>query len=345
MSGYCKFYKQKKQVSYDSGATWVDVTPYEYRKGDLYQANSPDCGYVANFNRWVESGTTCSNYNLYKLLVYQTSSDGINWVTTSITKLGDLIEAPSPQCAYDSNIIYNWWLVDGYICDDCNITKALLHTSANTITISGSGEITQSEVVNYKDNVEDVVIQANTTSIGNNCFSGFSNMHFIRIPSTVERIGDYAFKGCSGMTYCEIPHGTTTIGNGAFIDCTSLGTVNLPSSLTSLGYSAFTNCLNFRDTSIPPFITVVPHYCFFNCDGLTVFEFHADIKSIGNFAFGNCNGLIYITLHSTTPPTLSASAFDGANSLAYIYVPAASVNAYKAADGWSSYANIIFPIE
>lgn len=39
----CKFFKQKKQVSYDDGVTWVDVTPAEYQKGELYEYDSADC--------------------------------------------------------------------------------------------------------------------------------------------------------------------------------------------------------------------------------------------------------------------------------------------------------------
>ena len=46
MSSYCKFYKEKRQVSYDNGITFIDVTPAEYRKGELIERDSPDCGYV-----------------------------------------------------------------------------------------------------------------------------------------------------------------------------------------------------------------------------------------------------------------------------------------------------------
>lgn len=46
MSSYCKFYKEKKQVSYDNGITFIDVVPAETRKGNLIQRDSPDCGYT-----------------------------------------------------------------------------------------------------------------------------------------------------------------------------------------------------------------------------------------------------------------------------------------------------------
>jgi len=46
---YCqgtdKYYKQKKQVSYDGGTTYSDVSPAEYRQGGIAERNSADCGY------------------------------------------------------------------------------------------------------------------------------------------------------------------------------------------------------------------------------------------------------------------------------------------------------------
>ena len=39
---YCKFYKEKEQVSYNSGQTWNDI-PGAVRRGDLYEYDSSDC--------------------------------------------------------------------------------------------------------------------------------------------------------------------------------------------------------------------------------------------------------------------------------------------------------------
>ena len=45
MAGYCRYKRLKKQVSYDSGATWQDVSPAEYMKGDLIEEDSNLCKY------------------------------------------------------------------------------------------------------------------------------------------------------------------------------------------------------------------------------------------------------------------------------------------------------------
>lgn len=44
---YTKYYKQKRQISHDNGATWNDVSPAEYQMGAVYETGSLDCGYLA----------------------------------------------------------------------------------------------------------------------------------------------------------------------------------------------------------------------------------------------------------------------------------------------------------
>ena len=105
MAQNCKYYKEKKQVSYDNGVTFVDVVPAEYRKGELIEMASPDCGYVPPapdpIYRWVNSGTTCVGADKYNQQVKEVSYDnGSTWEATSETRTGTLIERDSPDCGY-----------------------------------------------------------------------------------------------------------------------------------------------------------------------------------------------------------------------------------------------------
>ena len=119
------------------------------------------------------------------------------------------------------------------------------------------------------------------------------------------------------ITTLNIPDGTTKIGNYAFNDCSSLTSVTIPNSVTSIGNSAFNRCSSLTDVTIG--------------NGVT---------SIGNGAFYNCSRLTSVTIKATTPPTLGGNPFGNTNNCP-IYVPAESVDAYKAATNWSAYADRI----
>lgn len=120
------------------------------------------------------------------------------------------------------------------------------------------------------------------------------------------------------ITSITIPSGTTTIGDSAFNDCTGLTSVTIGNGVTSIGQYAFKNCTDLTSVTIG--------------DGVT---------SIRQYAFQSCTGLTSVTIQATTPPTLGNNALLKTNANLVIYVPAESVEAYKAASGWSSFASRI----
>jgi hypothetical protein len=68
------------------------------------------------------------------------------------------------------------------------------------------------------------------------------------------------------------------------------------------------------------------------------------VTTIGSYAFYNCKALKEVYCKPTTPPSLgNSSVFDKNSSDRKIYVPTASVDAYKAASRWSKYASAIYP--
>ncbi len=77
-------------------------------------------------------------------------------------------------------------------------------------------------------------------------------------------IGDNAFSGCSNVTQAEIPEGVTSIGSSAFYGCSSLQVLALPDSLTSIGANAFDYAGRF---------TVISHgntYAYQYCTALNI---------------------------------------------------------------------------
>ena len=75
---------------------------------------------------------------------------------------------------------------------------------------------------------------------------------------------------------------------------------------------------------------------YFLNDTLTI---PASVGMIDNYAFSGNSGLTRIIVEATTPPSLGTN--NTTLSAVDIYVPAASVDTYKAASGWSNYASRI----
>ena len=144
------------------------------------------------------------------------------------------------------------------------------------------------------------------------------------IADSVTSIGLSAFNDCTGLTSCTIGSGVTSIVNDAFNYCYSLTSIDIPNSVTSIGEHAF-----------------------YGCSGLTSVTIGNGIESTGFYVFQDCTSLTSVTVNATTPPDLGADVFDNTpieSGTGYIYVPAASVNAYKSAIGWSDYASRITAI-
>ena len=107
----------------------------------------------------------------------------------------------------------------------------------------------------------------------------------------------------------------TSIGNNAFETCVSLTSVTIPNSVTSIGETVFMGCTSLTSVTIPDSVTSISHAVFQDCTSLTS-----------------------VTIKATTPPTLGSDAFSGNASGRKIYVPSASVETYKTASVWSTYA-------
>lgn len=88
-------------------------------------------------------------------------------------------------------------------------------------------------------------------------------------------------------------------------------------------------------------VTNIRNVAFNSCTSLESVEIPNSVTSIGNRAFRSCSSLASITVLATSPPTLGASVFQGISQSFKIYVPAESVDVYKAASRWSSYADEI----
>ena len=165
------------------------------------------------------------------------------------------------------------------------------------------------------------------------------------IPDSVTTIGGSAFFECSSLTSVTIPDSVTTIGNGAFAYCCSLTSVTIPDSVTVIGEAAFFDCWRLTSVMIGDSVTEIGGAAFYSCDSLTSVTIGDSVTTIGEGAFYECRSLTSVYCKAVTPPAGDSNMFYGNASDRKIYVPMESVDAYKSADGWSSYANVIVGYE
>lgn len=139
----------------------------------------------------------------------------------------------------------------------------------------------------------------------------------IYIPSTISDIGNYKLQMCRLLERATI-NNSGAISDYAFQNCTGLKEIVIGDSVTEIKACAF---MGVEDT-----LKVVVG---------------ASVTTIGNNAFYNVRAYEW-HFKPTTPPTLAnTNAFNSTESSAVFYVPAASVDAYKAAANWSNYASRI----
>lgn len=139
-----------------------------------------------------------------------------------------------------------------------------------------------------------------------------------------------------------IGEGITATSTELFRDYTALRTARLPSTLSTIEQGLFRNTPIER-VFIPEGVQTFVNRCFRDCTNLTSITLPSSTSTINQYAF-NPSGLQSITVLATTPPRFGSSASNTAfPTTATIYVPAASVDAYKTA--WSSYASQIQAIQ
>ena len=182
-----------------------------------------------------------------------------------------------------------------------------------------------------------------STDVNTHTYTDGYDYHLITI-SGLTVIDDDVFRNCIGLTSVTIGNGVTSIGVQVFKGCNSLTSVTIGNGVTSIGGVIFADCSGLTSIMIPDSVTKIDSYLFKNCNSLTSIVIPDSVTLIDDSAFLGCYKLTSITIKSTTPPTLSSDAIP--TSIEKIIVPKSAISAYKAATGWSTYADkIVYEID
>lgn len=211
-------------------------------------------------------------------------------------------------------------------------------------------------------------IPQGVASIGGQALYYCSKLEHISVPNTVTKINNQAFFGCSSLLEIQIPESVSYLGVAVFGFCSSLTSVHIPDSINSLTNNCFASCsslerftgkfasedgrLLVQDNVV---LSIAPA-------GLKEYSIPEGIVNI--LAFGERSQelpeLESLTLPSTllnlelsvsalktlicyaqNPPAIPSDYDMYLPVIEAIYVPAASVDAYKSASYWSNYASRI----
>jgi hypothetical protein len=209
-------------------------------------------------------------------------------------------------------------------------------------------------------NIQRVTNLGKATSIGvgaggesQGAFSNCLNLQSVVFPETLTEIGPHCFARCTNLTTLigfsnsEIH----TISSYAFNGCTALSIeeLSLP-YLISLGDNAFSNSggsntnVNIKRIVNLGAITYLAKLSNPNIESIRV---PSTVTSCANYALASCSALTTLIIDATTPFPISQYFLNSTpikSGKGTIYVPDASVEAYKRASNWSAFADIIEPI-
>ena len=269
--------------------------------------------------RWItmtgENDYECSGTTKYTKEKKQQSTDGGNtWtdVTPAETRRGStVLEVDSVDCGYvPTNLKFSGVLYNGNTVEvPCNSSSTL--TTGETRTTNAYTSVEIGDCVSV---IGEGVLKSQVFLRGS-----------LVLPSSIRTIEKDAFTNCGKLSGVTLNDGLETLGEGVFKYCTGLTTVTIPNSVTSIGKQTF-YLDRFNTVTIGSGVTSI---------GLGAFETTTEYAQNRE----------YVKILATTPPTLedASSGSYTFNGSYPIYVPSASVNAYKTA--WRGYASRIQPIQ
>ena len=198
-----------------------------------------------------------------------------------------------------------------------------LETVDNLTGITGLGKFcfagcAKLEHLNGQGSTSGEVHLPNLISAGDAVFQGCNKIKTITSLGALTKIPNRMFNNCKGLTNVVIPNGITDIGDYAFLNA-EMDTLTLPDSVTKLGYSTI-----------------------YNIQRVTTIEIGSGLTDLGSNTFRDCS-VSTIIMHAVNVPSGTPN-WTGCRPQ-HIYVPPQSVDAYKAAPGWSNKQSIIEAIQ
>ena len=230
-------------------------------------------------------------------------------------------------------------------------TSGTLTIEGDCISVGIASYSKNKSITAYCSCITEVTAWGGVTQIPNFAFyecKGFEGKDMY-IPNGVNSIGNRAFQLCD-LRKVTIPASVTEIGENPWVSTTVLG-VNLITvdsgntkykmdNLYLVEIDTNTVIANTGVMELMDYIETIGAYSFYGYNhDITIPK---SVTSIGDYAFykGTISATNTITMLSETPPALGSNVFHSSGKHNFI-VPVGCGDTYKAADGWSAYADYI----
>lgn len=203
--------------------------------------------------------------------------------------------------------------IASYVFQDCtNIDRLVIEDAS--MSIGAMAFYNCSAMTN-------VSLGTKLTSIDQSAFRGAGISGTVSIPNTCRFIGDYAFHSCANLTGITIGTNVQTIGTAAFYGCSNVTSLTMNSTaLTTVGAEAFISLSKMAGSiAFPSTCTSIGQSAFNGCAALTRVTF-AGPTAIANLAFYNCSKITYINL-GTGVTSIGQSAFRGTKHSGSLTIP------------------------
>ena len=196
------------------------------------------------------------------------------------------------------------------------IGSTILLKYNGTSAVVGVPETVTSIVDAFVDNVnvEEIILPATLTTIGENAFSGCVNLKTVVIPQTVTGIGSNAFKGCSSLQTIAIPEKVTSINGSAFQECTNLKNINIPIGIKTINAREFAFCPGLESVSIPATVETIHTTAFENSPNIKL----KVVYGTAGEAFAIANMIPYTYLVENSADFSWLRGEDGVDLVSYI---------------------------
>ena len=177
-----------------------------------------------------------------------------------------------------------------------------LDSDTGTLTISGSGEMTDWDYLDHapwyeqRDTIRTLVITEGVSSVGQRAFYDCMALTAVTLPKNITKVGDSAFSDCGALREITLPDSITALGSGAFSGCSALTSVKLPQGLQVIEDSLFARCSQLPTVEIPTGVTEIGANAFSSCYSLEHMVLPEGVTSVAYGAFSNCGSLNSIFL-------------------------------------------------